>query len=272
MQTFVLLPVQLNNHRDGSAGATMEGVNASSPDVASNRETWNRKSDSYQAQHGPQLNTRPLAWGVWAIPESEVGALGDVSGKSILELGCGAGQWSMFLAEAGARPVGLDLSERQLSAARRLMRGPYPLVHADAQRLPFARASFDVVLSDHGAMSWADPFLTVPEVARVLRPGGRLVFNASTPWITVCWNGEETTSELSETYFGLHRIDEGSGASTFVLGYGDWIRLLRRHGLSVVDLVELRPPEGATTAYQDYVAFEWARRWPAEAIWVATRS
>lgn len=129
----------------------------------------------------------------------------------------------MFLAEAGARPVGFDLSERQLSAARQLMRGPYPLVHADAQRLPFARASFDVVLSDHGAMSWADPFLTVPEVARVLRPGGRLVFNASTPWITVCWNGEETTSELSETYFGLHRIDEGSGASTFVLGYGDWI-------------------------------------------------
>ncbi len=64
------------------------------------------------------------------------------------------------------------------------MRTPYPLVHADGERLPFASGAFDVVLSDHGAMSWADPYRTVPEVARVLRQGGRFAFNACTPWIT----------------------------------------------------------------------------------------
>jgi len=166
------------------------------PHVRRNREVWDGMSEWYQAKHGPQLNTRPLAWGMWAIPEAEIGALGDVSGKVVLELGCGGGQWSMFLAEAGARPVGLDLSEQQLSAARRLMRTPYPLVHADGEQLPFSDASFDVVLSDHGAMIWADPYATVPEVARVLRPGGRLAFNAGTPWVCACDPGNDAS--LSE--------------------------------------------------------------------------
>ena len=134
-------------------------------------------SDWYQDKHGPQLNTRPLAWGIWAVPESEVGALGDVSGKVVLELGCGGGQWSMFFAEAGALPVGLDLSGEQLRAAVRLTRTPYPLVQGDAESLPFRNASFDVVVSDYGAMSWADPYRTVPEspVCFVLAAGWRSI-------------------------------------------------------------------------------------------------
>ena len=64
-----------------------------------------------------------MAWGVWQIPEAELHVLGDVDGRDILELGCGAAQWSIALAQAGARPVGLDLSDRQLEHARRLDRG-----------------------------------------------------------------------------------------------------------------------------------------------------
>jgi SAM-dependent methyltransferase len=229
-------------------------------------------SNWYQTKHGPQLNTRPLAWGVWAIPEAEVGALGDVSGKLVLELGCGGGQWSMFLTDAGARPVGLDLSEQQLGTARRLMRAPYPLVQGDGEMLPFRDASVDIVLSDHGAMIWADPYKTVPEVARVLRPGGRLAFNAGTPWVCVSDAGGDAppSDRLLNPYFGLHRVDEGDGAATFVLGYGDWVRLFRRNGFDVEDYIELRPPDGASSVY-DYLPVEWARRWPAEAIWVTTR-
>jgi len=240
--------------------------------VTRNRDAWNEKSDEYQSAHAAQLDTRPLAWGAWALPETEIGALGDVSGKVVLELGCGGGQWSAFLAEVGALPVGLDLSERQLQAATRRMRRPYPLVHADGGRLPLSSGSIDLVLSDHGAMSWADPLRTVPEAARVLRPGGRLVFNISTPWLYVCVGPDDRPSTtLLHDYFGLHQVEEGDGSSTFVLGYGDWIRLFRRCGLVVEDLIELRPPDGATTTYGDYVPFEWARRWPAEAIWVTRR-
>jgi len=241
--------------------------------MSGNREAWNAKSDWYQAKHGPQLDTRPLAWGAWAIPEADIGALGDVSGLVVLELGCGGGQWSAFLADAGARPVGLDLSERQLEAAKIRMRRPYPLVQADGGRVPLASATVDLVVSDHGAMSWADPFRTVPEAARVLRPGGRLVFCTSTPWLYVCVGPEDRPSDtLTQDYFGLHEVEEGDGSSTFMLGYGDWIRLFRRYGLTVEDLIELRPPEGATTAYDEYVPLKWARRWPAEAIWVTRRS
>lgn len=229
-------------------------------------------SEWYQEKHGPQLNNRPLAWGVWAVPESEVGALGDVSGKVVLELGCGGGQWSMFLFEAGALPAGFDLSCEQLRAAKGLMRSAYPLVQGDGESLPFREASFDLVLSDYGAMTWADPYNTVPEVARVLRPGGRLAFNSSTPWVWVCQPGPDAppSDRLINPYFDVHRIDEGKGAATFILGYGDWIRLFRRCGLDVEDYIEIRPPDGASTLY-DYVPADWARRWPAEGLWVTTR-
>lgn len=122
-------------------------------------------------------------------------------------------------------------------------------------------------------MSWADPYRTVPEVARVLRPGGRFAFNAATPWIYVCAQGGEgpPSERLVHPYFGLHRAEEGDGAATFTLEYGEWIRLLRGSRLAVEDYIELRPPADATTTYGDYASLDWARRWPAEAIWVTTR-
>ncbi|MCW5882171.1 MAG: class I SAM-dependent methyltransferase, partial [Anaerolineae bacterium] len=101
--------------------------------AAKNRRYWDGISDEYQAQHAPQLNEKPLAWGVWAVPESDLHILGDVAGKDVLEFGCGAAQWSIFLAQRGARPVGVDNSARQLEHARRLMVEAgvdFPLVHA----------------------------------------------------------------------------------------------------------------------------------------------
>src|SRR5262249_3947418 len=138
-----------------------------------NREHWDRQADEYQAAHGPQLNVGDLIWGAWSMPESELRVLGDVEGKDILELGCGAGRWSLELAKRGARPVALDNSARQLEHARVLIDEAgldFPLVHASAEEIPLPDTSFDIVFSDHGALSWADPLVVVPEVARVLRP------------------------------------------------------------------------------------------------------
>lgn len=91
----------------------------------------------------------------------------------------------------------------------------------------------------------------------------------------LAWGGmghDRPSTTLTHDYYGLHQVEEGDGSSTFVLGYGDWIRLFRRCGLVVDDLIELRPSDGATTTYGDFVPFEWARRWPAEAIWVTRRT
>lgn len=241
-----------------------------------NREHWDREADEYQAAHGPQLNVDELIWGAWSIPESELGVLGEIEGKDILELGCGAARWSIELARRSARPVGLDNSSRQLEHARGLIAEAgldFPLVHASAEELPLPDSSFDIVFSDHGALSWADPHVVVPEIARVLRPGGVLAFNVSSPLLCICYDEDTecTATRLHRSYFGLGLAPEGNGAATYELTDGEWIRLLRAHRFEIEALLELRPPDGATTTYNEYVQIEWARNWPGEHLWKARK-
>src|ERR687897_722282 len=182
------------------------------PHAARNRTSWDVFSDEYQAAHGDALTSKGMAWGTAHAPESELRVLGDVAGRDILEFGCGAAQWSIPLARAGARPVALDNSGRQLEHARRLIAEAgvdFPLVHASAGEAPLEDGSFDVVFCDHGAMTFADPYATVPEVARVLRPGGLFAFSHMTPLAIVCVDEEADTwvPELKRPLFGLHRID-----------------------------------------------------------------
>jgi SAM-dependent methyltransferase len=247
-----------------------------SPHAAFNRGAWNDYADAYQAKHGPQLaGSRGLAWGTWQIPEAELGVLGDVRDKDILEFGCGAAQWSIALAKAGARPVGLDLSDRQLEHARTLMAEAgvdFPLIHASAEAVPLPDASFDIVFCDHGAMTFADPYRTVPEVARLVRPGGLFAFNHASPILSIAWaaDAERAGDRLVYDYFGMHRFDYGDSID-FNLPYGEWVRLFRANGFVIEDLIEPRPDPDATSTYRDELEREWARRWPAESIWLLRR-
>jgi SAM-dependent methyltransferase len=244
--------------------------------AAQNRESWNKDSDTYQEDHGPQLaGSGGPGWGVWQIPEAELQVLGDVRDKDVLELGCGAAQWSIALAKAGARPVGLDISENQLAHARRLMAEAgvdFPLVHASAEAIPLPDASFDIVFCDYGAMSFADPYVTVPEVARVLRPGGLLAFCGSTPIVQMCYpdEGDNAEEKLNIDYFGMWALP-CDGYVEYMLPYGAWIRLFRAHGFIIEDLLELRPKPDAISSYRDDVDREWLRRWPGEQIWKVRR-
>jgi SAM-dependent methyltransferase len=239
---------------------------------AQNQAAWDAESDAYQARHGDQLaESTGLAWGVMQIPEAELRVLGDVAGKDILEFGCGAAQWSIALAKLGARPAGIDLSERQLEHARRLMAEAgvdFPLLHASAEAVPLPDASFDIVFCDHGAMTYADPFRTVPEAARLLRPGGLFAFSHHTPIETIAWplEADRAGDRLVTDYFGLHALDDGE-TTTFQLRYGEWIRLFRANGFVIEDLIEPRPADDAVSSYRDADELAWARRWPAEEIW-----
>jgi SAM-dependent methyltransferase len=207
---------------------------------------------------------------VWQIPEAELQALGDVAGKDVLELGCGAAQWSISLAGLGARPVGLDLSSRQLDHARRVMAEAgveFPLIEASAEDVPLDDASFDVVFCDHGAFNFADPQLLVPECSRLLRPGGLLAFSMVTPILDIFWDDDrEAVGDRPRNNYFEHRGFENEEGVDFQLPYGDWISLFRANGFVVEELIELRPPPDATTSY-DLVSLEWARRLPAEHIW-----
>lgn len=242
--------------------------------AAANRTAWDEQSDEYQARHGGQLAASGgLAWGVWQLPESELNVLGEVAGREVLEFGCGAAQWSIALHKLGARITGLDNSARQLKHAQRLMAEAgveFPLVHASAEATGLDAQSFDLVFCDHGAMTFADPQRTVPEAARLLRPGGLLAFSMHTPILDLAWaaRAEHPTDLLAWNYWEqLRRIEEPGEPISFQLPYGEWVALFRANGLLVESLLELRPPADATSSYRDEIDREWARRWPMEHIW-----
>ena len=245
-------------------------VTSTSRHVRKNRRYWEAESERYQREHESQLGGSRPVWGVWGIPEARLKVLGDLRHLRVLELGCGGGQWSRWLAAAGARPVGLDLSLNQLRYAAGLVARAglrVPLVNADAERTPFVDETFDVVMCDHGAMTFADPYRTVPEVARVLRPGGLFAFGHASPIQFVCWDdaANGVTERLARDYFGMRAWDEET--VDFMLPYGDWIRLFRANALEVEDLIEPRPRSNARTTYRWFAPLEWARRFPSESIW-----
>lgn len=238
-----------------------------------NRTAWTGFAAEYVASGRRNWSEEPT-WGIWGIPETEVGMLPDVAGMDVIELGCGTAYVSAWLARRGARPVGLDPTPAQLATARRFQEEfdlHFPLVEGRAEDLPFPDESFDFAISEYGAAIWADPYAWIPEAARVLRPGGELAFLGNSTLIALCVNDDESIPAgptLLRPQFGMHRFDWDDDPPTveFHLSHGDWIRLLRANGFEILDLIELRPAEDATTRYP-WVTAEWARRWPSEEVW-----
>jgi SAM-dependent methyltransferase len=200
-----------------------------------------------------------------------------VSGLDAIELGCGTAYISAWLAQRGARPIGVDITPAQLASARRCMAETgvsFPLVEADAAATGLPEACADIVVSEYGASIWVDPYRWVPEARRLLRPGGRLVFLRNSTLVMLCTPLDESRADerLHRPQFGMHRIEWAEGGVEFHLGHGVWIDLLRGNGFEIERLVELRAsPEAETHEHYDYVTAEWARQWPCEEIWVARK-
>jgi SAM-dependent methyltransferase len=243
--------------------------------VLRNRASWTEAAVEY-AERAPRNWAREeIGWGLWHVPESQVRAIGEVNGLDVVELGCGTAYFSSWLARRGARPVGVDITPAQLATARAMQDRfgiRFPLVEAGAELVPLRDAAFDVALSEYGASIWCDPYRWIPEAARLLRPGGRLVFLCNSTLVMLCMPDTGAAGpELLRDQFGMHRFDwADTNEVEFHLSHGDWVRLLRRNGFEVEDLVELQAPEGATTTFE-YVPYEWARRWPSEEVWVARK-
>jgi SAM-dependent methyltransferase len=171
----------------------------------------------------------------------------------------------------------VDPTPGQLAIARRCQErfGPrFPLVLAVGEQVPLQSASVDFVISEYGAAIWADPYRWVPEAARVLRPGGELVFLGTSTLLVLCVpEGEHDAAgaRLLRPQRGMHAFTwPDDGSVDFHLGHGDWIRLLVGSGFDVIDLVEVYAPEGAASS-APFVTSQWAHQWPCEEVWRARR-
>jgi ubiquinone/menaquinone biosynthesis C-methylase UbiE len=105
-------------------------------------------------------------------------------GMEVLDVACGAGNATIPAARAGARVTGLDLTPEMLEAARTKAEAEglqVSLVEGDAEALPFEEDSFDLVLSVFGHMFAPRHEQAAAEMARVTRPGGRIVIATWTP-------------------------------------------------------------------------------------------
>ena len=241
-----------------------------------NRKAWTRRNAEHtDARAHHNWAEAEITWGTWSNPESAVGALPEIAGRDVIDLGCGTAYFSAWLKRRGARRVvGVDVTPAQLDTARRLNEETglgLELVEANAESVPLPDASFDLAISEYGASIWCDPHLWIPEAARLLRPGGELVFLQNTPLSVLCLPDTGPIEErLVRPQLGMGRFewtDDDPGVE-FHLGHGDLVRLLRRSGFEILDLVELFAPASAgDPLYYDYVPTEWASRWPAEEIW-----
>ena len=88
-------------------------------DLALNVAAWTKYNAEYTDREAlGRWQAEEIDWGVWSVPEGEVGVIGDVAGLDVVELGCGTAYFSAWLARRGARPVGVDPTPAQLETAR----------------------------------------------------------------------------------------------------------------------------------------------------------
>ncbi|GGQ51392.1 SAM-dependent methyltransferase [Couchioplanes caeruleus subsp. azureus] len=245
---------------------------------AASRHWWDLDADDYQEEHGAFLGDVDFVWCPEGLREADARLLGDVRGRRVLELGCGAAAAARWLDGQGADVVAMDLSggmlrHAQQAADRAGVR--VPLVQADALALPFATSAFDVVCTAFGAVPFvADSAAVMREVARVLRPGGKWVFSITHPmrWIFLDEPGEEGLRAIHPYFDRRPYVEQDAdGVPTYVEQHrtlGDRIRELVAAGFVLTDLIEPEWPEG-----HDQIWGQWSplrgRLFPGTAIFVS---
>jgi SAM-dependent methyltransferase len=230
-------------------------------DVAqrANRADWDRESDAYQSAHGEFLRDVGFVWSPEGLDEADAHLLGEVAGRRVLEIGCGAGQCSRWLASQGAHVVGVDVSFRQLQHSRRIDAETslaVPVACATATALPVADEAVDLACSAFGAL----PFLidieaALAEIHRVLRPRGCFVFSVVHP-VRRMLPDDPTDAGLTvvRSYFDRTPYVEldAHGEPSYVEPHhtlGDWVQAVVGSGLSVERLIEPRWPVGYTRTW-----------------------
>ena len=251
-------PTALPLAADGypAAGGVTRRAAGPAESARANRGWWDAAAPAYLAEHGSDLGDADFLWCPEGLREADAHLLGEVTGRRVLEIGCGSAPCSRWLRRAGAHPVALDLSAGMLGRAADLNRTTglaVPLLQADVGALPLADASVDLACSAFGGLPFvADVEGALAEVRRVLRPGGRFVASVNHP---MRWplpdSPDPADLTVTSSYFDRTPYVEtdDDGRATYVEHHrtvGDWVRALVRAGLVVDDLVEPEWTPGRT--------------------------
>lgn len=226
---------------------------------------WDQFSGEYQKQ--AQLRTDTAHYGPDIPTEADLRLLGDLKGKRVLELGCGAAQCSIAFARAGATAIGVDLSAEQLAHGRRLAEEAevrVELRQGDMADLAFLRAdSIDAVFSSYAFQFVADLNRVFRQVHRVLKVGAPLVFSLPHPaWFVVDENGG-VPPKLQRSYFerSPERYEWGGVDFTaYHHTFADLYMGLARASYKVDLILEPEPVAGAPRSWFWREAMEWLPR------------
>jgi ubiquinone/menaquinone biosynthesis C-methylase UbiE len=246
-----------------------------------NRRWWDGEADIYHAEHGAFLGSADFVWCPERLREADARLLGDVSGRRILEIGCGAAMCSRWLVTRGANTVASDISAGMLRHARGYNAETgvdLPLVQADAQHLPFADASFDIAFTSFGAVAFvADSARLMREVARVLRPGGRWVFSTTHPlrWSFPDDPGPDGLTASMPYWDRSPYVEYAEGGVPVYVEHhrtlGDRVRELAEAGFTLLDIVEPQWPAELTEVWGQWSPLRGAIL-PGTAIYVSELS
>jgi len=166
----------LTGVRRGATTGTTVGVTLTdSPDWQRTVEGFSETAENYAATMAPSLRT--MAVRVVQRARLQVG-------ERILDAGTGTGAGAAASLTSGREVIGVDAAPGMLAIARREVRGAR-FVEADFSNLPFAAASFDVVISVHALHFAVDQVATLAEWRRVTLPGGRLSLSIPGPRATL---------------------------------------------------------------------------------------
>ncbi|MFL6225891.1 MAG: bifunctional 2-polyprenyl-6-hydroxyphenol methylase/3-demethylubiquinol 3-O-methyltransferase UbiG [Actinomycetes bacterium] len=164
--------------------------------------------------------------------------LGDLTGRRVLDAGCGGGLVARELAAAGADVVGVDRSLGSLGVACRAVGPQFRPAQGRLERLPFAGGSFDAVVAADVLEHLPDLPAAVAELARVLAPGGGFVFDTvnrtSWSWFTAVFGLEQV----------LRMVPRGTHDWRLFIRPEELDRLLRGASLQPVTLTGLAPRIG----------------------------